>query len=252
MKELIEKIKKEKGVKTVEMIDGKAVVTFEPAKWAVECKTKEQWDFIRDRVVLLIKWTKPSCIDIKNGGVAPKDWFLKNNYNVISFSQYREDHNLKSEWHEYLIDEAKKRYPVGTKIKNAYHPDVNTNVRTVIGDYRVVNNEIDVSVKETGAKINLFYSRTWAEIIPNEVELVKGGIYDYLGDRTIRFKRKHKTRGMDTYSQLTRDGIFYKYSEDVGYHDDYKNLKPATDKQKRKLIKSEVKNGYFHELNKDK
>ena len=129
MKKVIEQIKELKGVKTVESMSDKVVVTFEPdKKLAIKVSTIEQVNFLAARTCD----NRPHMFDInaRHLFVIDKDnWYQDYRdklYNNISFTQYIKDYNLKSEWEEYLIDEAKKRYPVGTKFRVVHNGKIKT------------------------------------------------------------------------------------------------------------------------------
>jgi len=133
MKKVIEKIEKIKGVeKVTETGCNELTVQVEKQKIAVECTNKEQWEFIFIKINMKIPSDTAfgedagncfiyNCISISDSdgraSTQSKNYFQRecNNYKIIPFSEYLSEYNLKDEWEKYLIGEAEKRYPVGTK-----------------------------------------------------------------------------------------------------------------------------------------
>jgi hypothetical protein len=82
-----------------------------------------------------------------------------------------------------------------------------------------------------------------------EVELVEGCIYfdkDNGSENIFRFRKKSGSH-LVYYSLKWEDDDEFKKGDKHSY--DISEIRLATKKQKKKLIRAEVKNGYFHELN---
>jgi hypothetical protein len=244
MQKLIKKIKKLEGVKTVEPMSDKVVVTFEPERTSIKVSNKEQLYFVWRR---FHAWRCAAvnnfnrCVYAEMGGGWDMEKNAKNKSTIIPFTQYLKDYNLKSEWEKYLANEAiKLGYIKGCTI-----------IDLIVGDKRTIRDydigspewEIDGENSFNLGVCTINKDGKWAEIIPNEVELVKGEIY-YDTEYEVLFRHgcigqlDMNTKEWFDCSWIVNDG-------------DSSTPIDATIKQKKIRIKAEVKNGYFHELNKD-
>ena len=129
------------------------------------------------------------------------------------------------------------------------------NISTTADNFNIMNEKLIEQIEEmpgvkTVERVPYTTDRFTVVFEPerHDIELVDGEIYA-LSDRIVRFKCKNSYEGIDTYSQFVFKGKdFFNKSESVGYNKIIKQLTPATKKQKKKLIKAEVKNGFFWEL----
>lgn len=250
-KQITEQIKKIKGVKTVEPHpeSDRVVVTFEAEKVAVHCANKEQLVFAYEKNVSFpfVRKDTEGYVYIGGNWDIKKDIVVSCGYTIIPFTQYLSEYNLTGEWEKYLINEAERRgYSIG--VKHRGQSGVN-HVSFTIKKLRT--NSIGDLMGGSSGCIYSFCNGKWAEIIPNEIELVDGEIYRFKdGDnsRTIRFRRNGINNHLLMYSQLHCDGDFWIHEESDYFDSKDRKLSPATKKQKQKLIRAEVKNGYFHEL----
>ena len=81
-------------------------------------------------------------------------------------------------------------------------------------------------------------------VVTFEVDLVEGEIYY---SETDNFKYIFRIKEGQYYYSMLNSIKEFRLNDFMELTTD---IIPATDKQKRKLIRHEVKNGYFHELNK--
>jgi hypothetical protein len=255
MEELIKKIKELKGVKTVEPMSDKVVVTFEPVRTSIKVSNKEQLYFVWNKFHnwdCAVDGNLNRCVYTEIGGGWDTEENAKNKSTIIPFTQYIEDYNLRSEWEKYLIVEAKKQYKKGDKVMSLTHA-----MELIVGSGDGMKSIPEVVFCDgykiyygcdDGRYVVVYKDGKWAEIIPTKVEMVKGEIYyDKEESDCIKNIFRHKCENY-IYSRVFKESGDFELDCHVGLSD---NIKPATDKQKRKLIKTEVKNGYFHELNKD-
>jgi hypothetical protein len=243
MKSIIEKIEGIEGVETVELTKKGFKGTFEPEKpIAISPNNKEEWDFIIGTMRINNSYIEGAYLVPIN-----QVWgdTRQSNYNIIPFTQYLTDYSSTEEWEKYLIGEAEKRYPIGTKYIDQ------------CGDKQVASGNKTVALNhyEHGDCCGeprhgwMYSSGKWAEIIPKEEEivLVEGEIYfDETDEYIFRYNKTQKGYVYD-YSTLSKGGTFF---SDKGYFDsaDNFNAVQSTYKQKKKLIKAEIKNNYYHEL----
>lgn len=179
-----------------------------PIPWAVKPKdcTQEQWDIIR-------KYREEVSYDHSSGSSIIANY--NENYAVIkanSFSEQIEEKELSNYKlytpeeavkliegmsDEELIEEAKRRYPVGTKFKTAHLSDDSNEYCIITEDskidllcghvYATVNgngyilpcDDKSQTYGNTGASRILYYKdkQKWAEIIPEEPQGFKKGDY---------------------------------------------------------------------------
>ncbi len=255
MKKVIEKIEKIKGVeKVTETGCNELTVQVEKQEIAVECTNKEQWEFIFMKINMKIPSDTAfgedagncfiyNCISISDSdgraSTQSKNYFQREckNYKVIPFSEYLSDYNLKDEWEKYLIGEAEKRYPVGTKYKAHVLGTYIINTPLIFKETRPYG----YCVGEESAKGWLYYAGKWATIIEPELELVSGEIYTITDNG--RYSFRFKSIGSDKYANYLSSTNPFEI-ENLIYIKDRK-LRLATNKQKAKLIKAELKNGYL-------
>ena len=245
-KKLIEQIKEMPGVKTVEPCDNRVVVTFEGEKVAVDCMNQEQFDFV---LFQECKYKGEEYNNNTDHTYVGLSHFASFDSYFIPFTQYLSDYNLTDQWEKYLIGEAEKRYPVGTKYRGCA---VGNGINTVKSS-PYWESCCGGIISHRGGGM-LYYNGKWATIIPSEqkeIELVCGEIYvakDNQDDKWLfRFKSFGKDkRQLDYYSLIDFQAKFHTndWMNIIG-----RNPVPATTKQKQKLIRAEVKNKYYHELN---
>lgn len=117
-KELIDQIKKLNGVKTVEIYEGNSlVVTFEPDVLFVQCNTKEEYDFLLPHIWnpdVKSEWEDfakhPVWIHDKGiTTIIPKGGTIIDSYEYMI-------PDLIESFHEYMINEAEKRFPDGCSV----------------------------------------------------------------------------------------------------------------------------------------
>lgn len=96
-----------------------------------------------------------------------------------------------------LLEEAKKRYPIGTKIKCLYFKD---DIDT-ISSHEGINSKNEIWFKVNGRKNMLVYCEgNWAEIVKLEV----GKWYSYKDKHFIKYER---TKQCDSYSRIHGETI---------------------------------------------
>lgn len=240
MKKVIEKIEKIKGVeKVTETGSNELTVQVEKKNQAVECTNKEQWNFIARKTQLIKSFRNGLSIAIGSKEYTNTDWYKRHsNWCVISFSEYLSEYNLKDEWEKYLIGEAEKRGFENNWIMciegetGSKSMKLNNKFR-----YDPLNNRIMCELNHSSYTV--WKNGDWATIIEPELELVSGEIYyDKDGYYSSIFRCKNKEL---YYSRLMIDYNKYCLSGSIVVS----KLKPATNKQKAKLIKAELKHGYL-------
>lgn len=210
-------------------------------KMGVHCDNIEQFNFI---LTIIGVQTVDSFSD-RGIVMVKRNPMFGQGKKVVKFAQYVTDCNLTEEWEKYLIGEAEKRYPVGTKFKHANVKDL----PSICSDGRFSSHftsDYPDAIKHDSEGL-VYANGKWAEIITDEVELVDGKIY---ASQSVIFRFKsinNNDHCIDTYSQLVEEK-YLNGLKSVGERTFIRNIKLATKKQKQKLIKAEVKNGYFHEL----
>lgn len=136
---------------------------------------------------------------------------------------------------ELLSEEAvKKGFVLGATFDSPFTSEEGRYKITEKGFYLTDKGEFNVGGK---CGITIYHNGEWAEIV-KDIELVDGEIY-VRNNWIIR----HGFTKLNTNNNHFQAEPFY-------YVNDKIDNKPATPKKKKKLIKAEVKNGYFHELNK--
>lgn len=257
MKKVIEKIEKIKGVEKVTKTGSNELTVQVEYKWVAKISNIEQWNF----TWLKTKGYIPTDVSFlghanSNGGVYDvidiegkstqcEKYFTKINYTVIPFSEYLSEYNLKDEWEKYLIGEAEKRYPVGTKYKSCAGYGNKIVKEKFI--YNHGNEGFRYITDGWGGQV--YRDGKWATIIEPELELVSGEIYLSEEDNKrwiFRFKsnREPDAIRVNYLSIILYDDIF-NVDSFLCHKDSTRLCKPATNKQKAKLIKAELKNGYL-------
>lgn len=232
MKKLIEKIREMKGVVTVEPAgEDMAVVVFEPkderelrnilksiyaGKQYVECTNEKEFEFVKNKTQLndsstFDSWAKFPCICTHGSTCFSSDGFPERWRRVISFSRYIQENKLMDE----LAIFAKNTNPMSEDT-----------ARRLLGMF---------SKKTLKAE-----------------DLVDGEIYVMQAGNTHIF-RAYTLAPADHgfschYSYLCGDTFFSSGSICIESND--RICRKATTTEKQTIIKKEVKNGYFHELNK--
>lgn len=110
MKNVIEQIRKIKGVKTVEATgEGMAVVVFEGKlkNIAVKCETEQQFEFVKlktnnDILKPFDQWHGFPCVEIDGGCTGAKSPYMME-LNVILFMAYILDNGLLREWESFTL-----------------------------------------------------------------------------------------------------------------------------------------------------
>jgi hypothetical protein len=247
---LIKQIKELPGVKKIEPFDKRFIITFDPVKQAVECENVEQLNFTRaqkDHKAPVKMTTKkayvPTC---KSDTYSFQKGFYGSEYTIIPFTQYLTDYNLTDEWEAYLRKEIKKRYPIGTKVKCLDDGD-----KFIITDHNhhvyewITGDRVTRKCKNLGVRV--YNNGKWAEIIPDEVELVEGDIYTSKhGDLTWIFRLKSvidKTTA--SYHSISDHQKEFHIDCWLCHRDSTRTCTPATPNQESKLIRAEIKNGYL-------
>jgi hypothetical protein len=153
---------------------------FKPKYEVVHCKTQEEWDFVfsknpkihyyGDNIYQKAYKKGNGCLNLKCLSHGSLEYYQKDNAKIISFEEWCNKEgittNVQTVGHSELLEEAKKRYPVGTnyigihkKEKNVVdkNPEIRTN-----GHY----SDIRQGVIEIEAGIDYIYlDGQWAEII---------------------------------------------------------------------------------------
>ena len=247
MKKVIEEIEKIKGVeKVTETGCNELTVQVEKKLRAVKCTNKEQCKFVQSRITELDFYYNGICLNLQGVGHAYESWYVNNNYDVIPFSQYLSDYNLTDEWEKYLIGEAEKRgFVKGIKHRGQQNLKHTSHNLTKLW----INETGDLLMGGASGCVYSIPTGKWATIIEPELELISGEIYyiKYHDDkRIVRYDSMDGKHCINIHSQLISDGRFINMAE---YGDSLALLKkipkPATNKQKATLIKSELKNGYL-------
>ena len=260
MKKVIEKIEKIKGVEKVTKTGSNELTVQVEYKWVAKISNIEQWNF----TWLKTKGYIPTdvsflghansnggvydVIDIEDNSTQCEKYFTNLNYTAIPFSEYLSEYNLKDEWKKYLIGEAEKRYPTGTRYESVYSSlkyTVNSNHIYRWSQTGQNKHGIDCSADQGW----LYLDGKWATIIEPELELVSGEIYLSEEDNKrwiFRFKsnREPDAIRVNYLSIILYDDIF-NVDSFLCHKDSTRLCKPATNKQKAKLIKAELKNGYL-------
>ena len=177
MKELIKRLESHKGeVKQDWKSDNKVVVKFVPKKLiGVSIDNNEQWEFMRIKTGLYTKFRKDSFIipsTCQFGGTNTSE------YNVIPFTKYISDNDLKDEYQDYLFTTTVLKYPIGIVFI-----DLVAGNERVIDDYDLDGRHFEIGLDGKCilnlGKASLYNTHTgeWATIIEPKLELVKGEIY---------------------------------------------------------------------------
>lgn len=233
MKKLIEQIKEMPGVKDVILAtDDRVVVTFEAEKVIVEWKTDEHIKFIEQQRGFKTDGSRLKYIAINKESMVHHSSLADR---IIPFTQYLKDYNLREEYLNYMVKEAVKR-GLYCDVKYSFNDGSES---TVVEPMELGSDYCLLSAN--GCNI-ILSNGEWATPIKEELVLVDGEIY-YSKEFKVIFRSQTK-------SVLNTDGE-KEYESDIwDTEEEYRNeARPATKKQKQKLIRAEVKNKYYHELN---
>lgn len=239
---LIKQIKELPGVMSLTVLDNKdwGTIFFESVKQAVECENVEQWDFIAKKTRLSTRFTDGLSLSAIDPEYSDTSWYKsQSDWCVLPFSQYLTDYNLTDEWERFLIGEAEKRYPKGTKVISAIDDVFKF---TCSGRFKYLSAIGTIADSKTMYAIRTDFGK-WAEIIPDEVELVEGEMYVFDEDRIGRFESENTNNTFALHSQLLSSGKLYANKGAENLHSDRPIA--ATPNQIAKLIKAEIKNGYL-------
>ena len=253
MKELIKRIKAHDGeVKVTPENDNKVVVEFVPKLISVECDTKEQFNFAlrQEQRDPFDGFTENRRTLVGIGQLA------KPGGKVIPFTKYISDNDLKDEWEKYLRKEISKRYPVGSEVKC-----MDDGWSFIITGYCHHHCEWIIGNRSPsgccGLGVNVYKDGKWATIIEPKMDLVKGEVYSVIDTSSEwRFKGlyRHKMEigkeNMCRYFSTINDHCGFQTDGSILPFDSKSRIcKPATNKQKAKLIKAEIKNGWLWDGN---
>jgi hypothetical protein len=185
------------------MLDKKTVeLTSLPTKWKINPKNEDE-DFV------LVKWR-----DGGHGSHYSECWLLSERYWVgsgeqsgyteITFDQFKKWVLKETESKESLLDEAKRRYPIGTKYKNIIGG----------GKCEVTDHAPHGEGITNGNNGWILYNGKWAEIIeesyPEYVKCMDNG-YSSLDSSTLN------TLGISNYGRSITIGSVYKTIKQVKF-----------------------------------
>ena len=230
-------------------IDGKEynLTLVEPKKEAVNVTTQEQWDFVNKQKgidgLFLLKCfdkykTKSAIWLAENKSYSDKKYAKESGYTILTFTEYLEAKGLESEWREYIVGLCKEKYPIGTtyiRVGGSLILEVKGNL--------LFKTSYGISLITDGHGGSVWEDGKWAEIVEpkKEIELVRGEIYfDEDEIKTCRNVFRFKS-GSISFSRIFSDGNRFYLDASMCFYDG--NIKPATKKQIKKLIKAELKNG---------
>lgn len=186
-----------------------------PKNQAVHCTTQEEWDFVLSKFNpsgLLKEWNsykEKSCINLNAGWYSELSFYIELNYQILSFQEWCDLNNYSMEKDctkaskEELLEEAKRRYPIGTKYKSAYDGkadgEITSNKFKYDANYHAIYH----------SEIYVYFDGKWAEIIslPEEKGEEKskfevGKWYKNLGDHKnyiAKATKKSKLSGNSFY-----------------------------------------------------
>lgn len=137
---------------------------------------------VKENIPEYVECTSWSGKLFKEGQIYPtKNGKAYNNDGVIACVGKFKPSTKEAYVRQELLKEAKRKYPVGTKIKNAYCPEVNTDIRTITSEPYFKGGDIYVKVAETNTHINLIHNGVWAEIV-KPILISEDGVEIYDGD----------------------------------------------------------------------
>jgi hypothetical protein len=158
-----------------------------PKDEVVHCKTQEEWDFVTK--TLKYDWEaatwddykQHSCINIKQKGYGSKTYHpYRDCAKILSFEEWLNKEGITMEKTESLLEEAKRRYPVGTKFypahlqqreefciitKGCYFEEIDGNIVSKLPDGESFNVKNISDYGLTCYNRNVYWNGRWAEII---------------------------------------------------------------------------------------
>lgn len=146
MNEILNQIKKIKGVKTIKSAgDDMAVISFEGGKKekpiAINCQTQDQYDFvlikngIKKDEELKINFIGESGIYVIPSKKEVTNICFHNEFKLIPFDEYIDLNDLNDKWPDYLNNKIQER-PIAVKCTNKEQWDFLRIEHTIISKYR--------------------------------------------------------------------------------------------------------------------
>ena len=246
-KELIKRIKNHNGeVKQDWENDNKVVVEFVPKYTAVECGNVEQFNFTKKTIGYKSNspfggWDGNPCVRLKGDGITAKNAISDDA--VMSFTQYISYNDLKDEYLTFMVNEADR---IGL-VEGVRYLSPRIKAERVINFPLYLSGGDDSEYRICCKNGEVLYSGKWATIIEPKLEMVKGEVYcanNSDGDRWLfRFESIKSDKREINYYSLIDHGSGFRLPDWMSIVD--RTVKPSTNKQKAKLIKAEIKNGWL-------
>jgi hypothetical protein len=160
---------------------------------AVLCTTQEEWDYVFSKYPGKINYgksilqdKKSICLNLESLYHASLNHYREEGYIIYSFQEWCEKfghkpNSIKPQLEtvskeQELLEEAKRRYPLGTKVRSAY----DSQYEFTIGEEFDVRDTYILCKSKEGAIFYIYYNSKWAEVINT---LVKDKPYEYkIGD----------------------------------------------------------------------
>ena len=118
-------------------------------------------------------YKEKSCIDLNDGWYSELSFYIEENYQILSFKKWCDlnGYSMEKDWtkasKEELLEEAKRRYPIGTKYKSAYDGkadgEITSNKFKYDANYHAIYH----------SEIYVYFNGKWAEIISLPEEKVE-------------------------------------------------------------------------------
>lgn len=247
---IIEEIKKIKGVESVTDSFNELTVKLEPKEIAVHCTNREQlvFTYVKRIGIEFTSTESEGYIYLNNiKGWGTEIWKL--NTTVITFEQYLKDYDCLEEWKAFLFKEAKNR---GFKEGVYYSPLYCGSQKFMCHGSLHYGYDGGINLYFEKGQGLIYKNGQWPDIVdaPSDVpKFVDGEIYAVSGESLnycFRFKRERDLDSAFYYSLECPPG--FKLNDWCIHTSKVMTVKEASDKQKKELIKAEVKNGFFYEL----
>lgn len=204
----------------------------------VHCKSQQEWDFVIDNSISKVDKSAfvnkdnynsgGNCIDITSKyEFCYLNYYKENNYKILSFEDWCKENNYTLDWlkksKDTLLEEAKRRYPVGTKFKDHTIQKIwtikNTNFiysNDYINNLEAIYLESKDIVESTESRWAICLDGKWAEIVEDTKPQFEVGKWYIINSDNSRFINVVKIKKVFSNTKIEAENGYYNIKSDNG------------------------------------